>query len=97
MSEKLGPLTFGKKEEEIFLGRDFGSRRDFSEQVALEIDKEVKRLVVEAYERTKRMLTEHIHTLRAIAEALLEKEVLDGLEIEHIVQRSSSLEHVAAV
>ena len=97
MSEKLGPLTFGKKDEEVFLGRDFGSRRDFSDQVALEIDKEVKRLVVEAYERTTRMLTEHIHTLRAIAEALLEKEVLDGLEIENIVQRSSSLEHVAAV
>jgi cell division protease FtsH len=97
MSEKLGPLTFGKKDEEVFLGRDFGSRRDFSDQVALEIDKEVKRLVVEAYERTTRMLTEHIHTLRAIAEALLEKEVLDGLEIENIVQRTSSLEHVAAV
>ncbi len=97
MSDKLGPLTFGKKDEEIFLGRDFGSRRDFSEQVALEIDKEVKRLVVEAYERTTRMLTEHIHTLRAIAEALLEKEVLDGIEIEAIVQRSSSLEQVAAV
>jgi cell division protease FtsH len=97
MSEKLGPLTFGKKEEEVFLGRDFGSRRDFSDQVALEIDKEVKRLVVEAYERTTRMLTEHIHTLRAIAEALLEKEVLDGIEIEQIVQRSSSLEQAAAV
>lgn len=97
MSEKLGPLTFGKKDEEIFLGRDFGSRRDFSDQVALEIDKEVKRLVVESYERTTRMLTEHIHTLRAIAEALLEKEVLDGVEIEQIVQRSSSLEQVAVV
>ncbi|GJL58172.1 MAG: ATP-dependent zinc metalloprotease FtsH [Nitrospirales bacterium] len=97
MSEKLGPLTFGKKDEEVFLGRDFGSRRDFSDQVALEIDKEVKRLVVESYERTTRMLTEHIHTLRAIAEALLEKEVLDGIEIEKIVQQTSSLEQVAAV
>jgi len=97
MSEKLGPLTFGKKDEEIFLGRDFGSRRDFSDQVALEIDKEVKRLVVEAYERTTRMLTEHIHTLRAIADALLEKEVLDGIEVEQIVQRSSSLEEAAVV
>jgi len=97
MSEKLGPLTFGKKDEEVFLGRDFGSKRDFSDQVALEIDKEVKRLVVEAYERTTRMLTEHIHSLRAIAEALLEKEVLDGIEVDQIVQQSSSLEHVAAV
>jgi cell division protease FtsH len=97
MSEKLGPLTFGKKDEEVFLGRDFGSKRDFSEQVALEIDKEVKRLVLESYERTTRMLTEHIHTLRALAEALLEKEVLDGIEIDQIVQRTSSLEHIAAV
>jgi cell division protease FtsH len=97
MSDKLGPLTFGKKDEEVFLGRDFGSKRDFSDQVALEIDKEVKRLVLESYERTTRMLTEHIHTLRALAEALLEKEVLDGIEIDQIVQRSSSLEHIAAV
>ena len=97
MSDKLGPLTFGKKDEEVFLGRDFGSKRDFSDQVALEIDKEVKRLVMEAYDRTTRMLTEHIHTLRAIAEALLEKEVLDGIEIDQIVQGSSSLEQIAAV
>ncbi len=97
MSEKLGPLTFGKKDEEVFLGRDFGSKRDFSDQVALEIDKEVKRLVVEAYERTTRMLTEHIHSLRAIADALLEKEVLDGIEVDQIVQQSSSLEQIAAV
>jgi len=97
MSEKLGPLTFGKKEEEVFLGRDFGSKRDFSEQVALEIDKEVRQLVMDAYERTKRILTEHIHSLHALAEALLEKEVLDGMEIDEILQRSSSLEHVAAV
>ncbi len=97
MSEKLGPLTFGKKDEEVFLGRDFGSKRDFSDQVALEIDKEVKRLVVEAYDRTTRMLTEHIHSLRAVAEALLEKEVLDGVEVDQIVQQSSSLEQIAAV
>ena len=97
MSEKLGPLTFGKKEEEVFLGRDFGSKRDFSDQVALEIDQEVRQLVMDAYERTKRILTEHIHSLRALAEALLEKEVLDGMEIDEILERSSSLEHVAAI
>ncbi len=97
MSEKLGPLTFGKKEEEVFLGRDFGSKRDFSDQVALEIDQEVRQLVMDAYERTKRILTEHIHSLRALAEALLEKEVLDGMEIDEIIERSSSLEHVAAI
>ena len=87
MSEKLGPLTFGKKDEEIFLGREIATRRDFSDQVALEIDHEVKRLVVDSYERTKRVLTEHIHTLKALAEALLEKEVLDSLEIDKIINQ----------
>jgi len=87
MSEKLGPLTFGKKDEEIFLGREIATRRDFSDQVALEIDHEVKRLVVDSYERTKRVLTEHIHTLKALAEALLEKEVLDSLEIDRIINQ----------
>ena len=97
MSDKLGPLTFGKKEEEIFLGREITARRDFSEQVALEIDHEVKRLIVEAYERTKRMLTEHIHTLRALAEALLEKEVLDSLEIDQIINRGTIVREPAQV
>ncbi len=87
MSERLGPLTFGKKDEEIFLGREIATRRDFSEQVALEIDDEIKRLVIENYERAKRMLTEHIGTLRALAEALLEKEVLDAPEIDKIIQQ----------
>jgi cell division protease FtsH len=91
MSEKLGPLTFGKKEEEIFLGREIATRRDFSEQVAIEIDHEVKRLVMENYERATRMLTEHMGTLRALAEALLEKEVLDSPEIDRIVQKGSSI------
>jgi cell division protease FtsH len=89
MSEKLGPLTFGKKDEEIFLGREIATRRDFSEQVAVEIDREVKRLVLENYERAKRMLTEHMSTLKALAEALLEKEVLDSLEIDQIVNQGS--------
>ena len=92
MSDKIGPLTLGKKDEEIFLGREIATRRDFSDQVALEIDREVKRLVVDAYERTKRMLTENIHTLKALAEALLEKEVLDAFEIDRIVQQTSSIE-----
>jgi len=87
MSEKLGPLTFGKKDEEIFLGREIATRRDFGEHVAIEIDQEVKRLVTENYERAKRMLAEHIHILRALAEALLEREVLESLEIDEIVQQ----------
>ena len=90
MSEKLGPLTFGRKEEEVFLGRELGSKRDFSEQVALEIDHEVRRLVTENYERAKRLLTEHMTSLKALAEALLEKEVLDAPEIDQILLQSSS-------
>jgi cell division protease FtsH len=90
MSEKLGPLTFGRKEEEIFLGREIATRRDFSEQVALEIDLEVKRLVTENYERAKRLLTENMASLKGLAEALLEKEVLDAPEIDHIIMQSTS-------
>ncbi len=90
MSEKLGPLTFGRKEEEIFLGREIATKRDFSEQVALEIDSEIRRLVSENYERAKRLLTEHMRSLKALAEALLEKEVLDAPEIDQILMQSSS-------
>jgi cell division protease FtsH len=90
MSEKLGPLTFGRKEEEIFLGREIATKRDFSEQVALEIDLEIKRLVTENYERAKRVLTEQMTSLKALAEALLEKEVLDAPEIDQILLQSSS-------
>jgi cell division protease FtsH len=82
-------LTFGKKDEEIFLGREIATRRDFSEQVAIEIDHEVKRLVVENYERAKKMLTDHMATLRALAEALLEKEVLDSPEIDRIIKNNA--------
>jgi cell division protease FtsH len=90
MSEKLGPLTFGRKEEEIFLGRELTTKRDFSDQVALEIDLEIKRLVTENYERAKRLLTEHMRSLKALAEALLEKEVLDAPEIDQILMQASS-------
>ncbi|NOU10394.1 MAG: ATP-dependent metallopeptidase FtsH/Yme1/Tma family protein [Nitrospira sp.] len=90
MSEKLGPLTFGQKEDSVFLGRDFSTKRDVSDQVALEIDLEIKRLVTENYERAKRVLTEQMTSLKALAEALLEKEVLDAPEIDQILLQSSS-------
>ena len=90
MSEKLGPLTFGQKEESVFLGRDFSTKRDFSDQVALEIDQEIKRFVTENYERAKRVLTQQMASLKALAEALLEKEVLDAPEIDQIILQSSS-------
>ena len=90
MSEKMGPLTFGKQNEQVFLGRELGSQRDFSEQIAMEIDQEVKRLVTENYERAKRLLTENMASLKRLAEALLEKEVLDGSDIDHILMQSTS-------
>jgi len=90
MSEKLGPLTFGKKDEEIFLGREIATRRDYSESTAIEIDNEVKRLVMDNYERAKNILRENIKALRAIAEALLEREVLDAPEIDKLIEGASA-------
>src|SRR5881296_2796066 len=92
MSDELGPLTFGKKDEEIFLGREIATRRDYSEDIALKIDTEVKRLVTENYERAKRMLRENMAALKALAEALLEKEVLEAGEIDQIIQGALSQE-----
>jgi cell division protease FtsH len=85
MSDKLGPLAYGKKEEQIFLGREIAQHRDFSEHTAVEIDHEVKRIVTENYERAKRLISERRETLDALANALLVKETLDGPEIEAIV------------
>jgi len=91
MSERLGPLTFGKKQEEIFLGREIAQHRDYSEQTALLIDEEVKRLVIENYDRTTKLLKDNINTLKAIAEALLENEVLDGPEIDEIIRTTTAV------
>ncbi|MEK7679329.1 MAG: ATP-dependent zinc metalloprotease FtsH, partial [Deltaproteobacteria bacterium] len=85
MSDKLGPLTFGKKEEHIFLGKEMAQRRDFSEETAEEIDSEIKRIVIENYTRAKGLLKESIDVLHRLAEALLEKEVLGTEEIDKIV------------
>jgi len=86
MSEKLGPMTFGKKEEEIFLGRDFTQTTDYSESTAVEIDTEVRRIIQESYQRAKDLLESNLQLLHKVAEALLEKEVLDGSEIDAIVR-----------
>jgi cell division protease FtsH len=86
MSEKLGPMTFGKKEEEIFLGRDFTQRVDYSETTAVAIDAEVRRLLMDAYERAKMLLRRNVAALHRVAEALLERESLDGGDIDQILQ-----------
>ena len=86
MSEKLGPMTFGKKEEEIFLGRDFTHKADYSENTGIEIDAEVRRIIQESYHRAKHMLRTNLSLLHKVAQKLLEKEVLDGSEIDAIVR-----------
>jgi len=86
MSERLGPLTFGKKEEQIFLGREIATHRDYSEDTAQEIDKEVRRIVGEAEEKTTQLLSANLDKLHLLANALLEKEILDGEEIDKILR-----------
>ena len=86
MSEKLGPMTFGKKEEEIFLGRDFTQKVDYSESTAIEIDAEVRRIIQDSYHKAKDLLKTNLRLLHKVAESLLEKEVLDGSEIDAIVK-----------
>jgi len=90
MSEKLGPLTFGKKDEQIFLGREIAKHKDYSEKTAVDIDEEVKRLVLEAYESAKAIVSENFDFLDALAKALLEKETLDAVEIEALVKEFES-------
>jgi cell division protease FtsH len=82
----LGPLTFGKKEEQIFLGREISQHRDFSEETAREIDSEVRRLVNGGYEKAKNIILEHREALIRIAQALLEREVLDANELKLILE-----------
>src|SRR5258707_858906 len=84
MSE-LGPLTFGKKEEQIFLGREIAQHRDYSEETSIRIDSEVRKIVTEQYARARRILEENRDTLVRLAEALLEHESLDGVQIRRIV------------
>jgi cell division protease FtsH len=86
MSEQLGPLTFGKKEEQIFLGREIAQHQDYSESTAVLIDQEVKRICLQAYERSREVLHSNRDALIRVAEALLEYEVLDGEEVAALVR-----------
>jgi len=86
MSDKLGPMTFGKKEEQIFLGRDFTQMQDYSEHTAVEIDTEVRRIIQESYQLAKDLLAANVDVLHKITEALLDKESLDGPEIDEIIR-----------
>jgi len=86
MSERLGPLTYGSNEEEIFLGREITRHRDYSESTAIAIDEEVKRIVTTAMDRAETILRENIDALHRLASALLEREILDGEEIDKVIR-----------
>ncbi len=86
MSDKLGPVNFGKKEEEIFLGREIAQHRDYSEQTAISIDEEVNKIVNKGMERAEKILRENIDLLHRLSAALLEREILDSDEINTIMK-----------
>lgn len=86
MSEEIGPLSYGKKEEQIFLGREIAQHQDYSENTAMQIDKEVKKVVLAAYAEAKELLEENRDALILVAEALLEYETLDGNEFTAVIK-----------
>ena len=93
MSEVLGPITFGRRQDtQVFLGRDISRYRNYSEEVAYSIDKEVRRLIEDAYEKTENMLREHLDKLHVIAAALIEKETLEASELEQLMQEGKITE-----
>jgi len=85
MSDKMGPMTYGQKKEEIFIGRDLGMHRDFSEDMAKKIDTEVRRIVDTAYKQAKSIVTEHKAKLLEVSDVLLEKESIDGKQLDNIL------------
>ena len=86
MSESIGPLTYGKKEEQVFLGRDFAQSQDYSEGTAIRIDQEIKRIVTENYDRARNLLNTHKEELVSIAEELLIREVLDAEQVRRLAK-----------
>jgi len=87
MSKELGPLSFGKKEEQIFLGRELSQHRDYGEDTARKIDEEVRNIVTDAYEKTCRLIRDNLDTIHRMASALLEKETLTGADVDEIMGR----------
>jgi cell division protease FtsH len=88
MSDSLGPLSFGKKEEQIFLGREISQHRDYSELTAQKIDEEVRRIVTDSYAKTSNLIKENLEALHQLAAALLEKETLDAKQVDEILARA---------
>jgi cell division protease FtsH len=88
MSETLGPMTFGSVQDEVFIGRDMARSKNYSEEVAARIDKEVKKMIDKAYEKAQEILEKNINKLHAVAQALLEREKLTGEEFEEIFSQA---------
>jgi cell division protease FtsH len=82
----MGPLSFGKSDGEVFLGRDFNSAKDYSEDTARQIDAEVRSIVMGCYENGKKLLTEHLEGLKRVADALVEYETLDAEDVNILLQ-----------
>jgi len=91
MSEAIGPLTFGRREEHIFLGKEIVQARDYSEETAKKIDEEVKKIVSQSYKQVKDLLKKHIHLLHRIAQELLEKETIDGATLDKLVTEGGNV------
>lgn len=87
MSEELGPISFGGDHDEVFIGRDLGRSRNFSEEVAARIDNEIRKLIDDAYSKAQNLLAENINKLHLVAQALLESEKLDAVEFEELFNR----------
>ena len=86
MSPELGPMTFGHRQDQVFLGRDIGRDKDYSEEVAAKIDKEIRKFIDEAYQKTESLLNENMDKLHLIADALIDRETLEGEEIDQLMK-----------
>ncbi|NCD08882.1 MAG: ATP-dependent metallopeptidase FtsH/Yme1/Tma family protein [Negativicutes bacterium] len=91
MSDKLGAVTFGHRQDQVFLGRDIGRDKDYSEEVAAQIDSEIRKFIDEAYQETVELLQKHIDKLHLIAEALIERETLEGFEVQQLMDHGKIL------
>ncbi|MDD2319201.1 MAG: ATP-dependent zinc metalloprotease FtsH [Geobacteraceae bacterium] len=89
MSDRLGPVSFGKKDEQIFLGREMASMKNYSEATAVEIDEEIRRIVEDNYSRARTLLTDNIDVLHKLSRALIEKENLNGADVDVIIGREA--------
>jgi len=91
MSDKMGPLSFGKKDEQIFLGREMSTHKNYSEATAVEIDTEIRMIVDTSYQRAITLLTDNIANLHNLSETLIEKENLTGAEVDEIISKGKPL------